>query len=113
MPTRRCTAAICAGSSATSHGDPASAAILLNARGTKPGEAVAVDGALPAQIFLHREGIAVASLLKAEKATANRGDHFSLAAYHPAPSAGGREISNGEGTAIGPDDVTHSRMQLT
>src|SRR5215207_2658476 len=90
-----------------------SAAILLNARRPKACKAMAVDGALPAQVFLNRQGVTAARLLETEKAAANRGDHLGLAAYHPASCAGRREISNGKGTAIGPDDVAYTRMQLT
>ena len=41
-------------------------AIILNAGGPQPGQAVAVDRALPAQIFLNGKDISVASLFQTQ-----------------------------------------------
>jgi hypothetical protein len=74
---------------------------------------MSIDRALPAQIFLDGEGIAAAGFLEAQESTANRSYDLSLATYNPSARSRRGEVGNGKWTAIGPDDVTHARMQLT
>jgi hypothetical protein len=88
-------------------------AVVLDARGAQARKAVAVDRALPAEVFLNRQAVAAAGLLEREQATANRGDDLCLAPDHPAMGAGRRQICNREGAAIGPNDVVDTRTQLT
>src|SRR3954471_22282323 len=84
-------------------------AILLNAGGAKPRKTVLVDGKLPGKEFVDRQGVTAAGLLEGQKATANSGDDFSLAADDPAFGAGCRQISDRQRTAVRPDDVFYPR----
>ncbi len=79
--------------------------ILLNARGAQTGEAMLVDGQLPAEEFLGGQRVALAGLLKAEQTAANGSDNFGFATDDPAAGAGGRQVGNRQGTAIGPNDI--------
>src|SRR3977135_4300836 len=84
-------------------------AVLLDARGAQPGKAMLVDGKLPGQEFVHRQGVAAASLLEGEQAAANRGNDFGLAADHPPFGSRRRQIGDRQRTAVRPDDVFYPR----
>src|SRR3978361_247988 len=68
--------------------------ILLDTGSTQPGKAMLVDGKLPGQEFVDRQGVAAASLLKGEQAAANRGNDFGLAADNPPFGPGRGQIRN-------------------
>src|ERR1043166_6746869 len=68
--------------------------ILLNARGTQAGKAVLVDRELPGQEFVHGQGVAAASLLERQEATADGGDDFGFAADDPTLGPGCGQIRN-------------------
>jgi len=87
-------------------------AVLLDARSAQPRETVLVDGRLPGEIFLNRQGIALTRLLKAEKATSYGGDDFGLTADYPAPRGGRRQIVDRQRAAIWPDDIFDARSNL-
>ena len=79
--------------------------VLLDAGGAQSGQAVLVDGHLPAQEFLGGQRVALTGLFKAEQATADGGDNLGFAANDPSAGAGGREVGNRQGTAVGPNDI--------
>src|SRR5260221_14438369 len=66
------------------------AAIILQARDGKSGEAVAVDQALPGKELLHRQLVAVAGVFQAYRPRTHGGDHLGLAADDPALGVGRR-----------------------
>lgn len=80
-------------------------AVLLDARGAQPGKTVLVDGRLPGQILLNRQGVALTRLFKAKKTTSHGGDDFGLTANNPAPRGGRRQIVYCQRTSIWPDDI--------
>lgn len=88
-------------------------AILLDARGAQAGEAVLVEGALPAQIFLGGQRVALTGFLEAQQAPAHSCHHFRLAADNPAVIARRGQVRNCERTAIGTDDIVDAGTQLT
>src|ERR1700759_3060232 len=55
-------------------------AILLNAGCAKTRQTMLVDGKLPREEFVDRQGVPAAGLLQREKSTAHGGDDFGLAA---------------------------------
>jgi hypothetical protein len=69
-------------------------AILLDSGGAQAGKAVLVDGELPGQEFVNRQGVAAASLLEGEQAAANRGNDFGLTADDPPFGPGRGQIRN-------------------
>ncbi|ANG96351.1 hypothetical protein A8A54_07500 [Brucella pseudogrignonensis] len=83
--------------------------ILLDTCGPETGETMLIDRGLPAKKFLHRQGITLTCFLKAEKPTAYSGDNFSLTANDPAPCSGGREVRDGQWTAIRTDNIFYTR----
>ena len=88
-------------------------AILLDAGGSEPRQAVAVDRTLPGEEFLDGQRVAAAGFLQRQKPAADGGDDFGLAPDHPTAGTRRRKIGHGEGGAIGPDDVVNTRTQLT
>jgi hypothetical protein len=68
--------------------------ILLDARGAQTGQAVLIDGKLPGQEFIDRQGVAAAGLLKGEQTTTDGGNNFSLTANNPPFGSGCRQIRN-------------------
>src|ERR1700752_4872849 len=84
-------------------------AILLDARGTQTGETVTVDRILPGEKLLDRQRITRARFLERQKSATNRRHHLRLAADDPAPRAGSRQIGDGQGATVGPDDILHPR----
>ena len=87
--------------------------VLLDARGAQAGKAVAFDGTLPTQIFLNREGITLAGFFQTQEPAPDCRNNLCLAADHPPVRTGWRKIGDGQGTAIGTDDVIDARTQLT
>jgi hypothetical protein len=69
-------------------------AVLLDARGAKPGKAVLIDGKLPGKELVDRQRVAAASLLKGEQAAADRGNDFGLTANYPPFGSGRGQIRN-------------------
>ena len=69
-------------------------AILLDAGGAQSGQAMLIDGELPGQEFVDRQGVAAAGLLKGEQAAADRGNDFGLAADDPPFGSGRGQIRN-------------------
>ena len=84
-------------------------AIVLDAGRAKAGKPVLVDGLLPAEKFLDREGISLASLLEAQKPSADGRHHLCLAADHPAPRVRRWKIGDGQGAAIRADNILDPR----
>jgi hypothetical protein len=68
--------------------------VLLDTGGTQPGKAMLIDGKLPGQEFVDRQGVAAASLLEGEQAAANRGNDFGLTADNPPFGSGRGQIRN-------------------
>jgi hypothetical protein len=69
-------------------------AILLDAGGAQPGQAVLVDGKLPGEEFVDRQRVAAAGLLKGEQTAAYGGNDFGLAADNPPFGPGRGQIRN-------------------
>jgi hypothetical protein len=69
-------------------------AILLDAGGPQAGQAMLIDGELPRQEFVDRQGVAAASLLKGEQAAADCGNDFGLAADYPPFGSGRGQVRN-------------------
>jgi hypothetical protein len=53
-----------------------------------------IDGKLPGQEFVDRQGITAAGFLEGEQASADRCNDLGLAADDPPFSAGRRQVSN-------------------
>jgi hypothetical protein len=68
--------------------------VLLDTGGPEPGKAMLIDGKLPGQEFVDRQGVAAAGLLKGEQAAADRGNDFGLTADDPPFSTGRGQIRN-------------------
>jgi hypothetical protein len=84
-------------------------AILLDAGGAQTGQTVLIDGKLPGQEFIDRQGVAAAGLLKGEQTTADGGNDFGFTANNPPFGSGCRQIRDCQGTAVRPDDVFYPR----
>jgi hypothetical protein len=84
-------------------------AILLDSRGSQAGKAMLVDGKLPGQEFVDGQRITATGFLEGKQAAANRGNDFGLATDNPSLGSGCWQIRNGQGTAVGPDDVFYPR----
>src|SRR6478672_8830385 len=84
-------------------------AILLDAGGAKTRQTMLVDGKLPGEEFVDRQGITAAGLLEGEKSATHSSDDFGLAADDPAFGAGCGQICNRQRTAVRPDDVFYPR----
>jgi hypothetical protein len=69
-------------------------AILLDPGGPEARQAVLIDGELPGQELVNRQGIAAAGLFEGKQATTDRGDNFGFAADHPPFGAGRWQVSN-------------------
>jgi hypothetical protein len=67
-------------------------AILLDSGGAQSGKAVLIDGKLPGQEFIDRQGVAAAGLLKGEQTTTDGGNNFGLTADNPPFGSGCRQI---------------------
>ena len=83
--------------------------VLLNAGSTQSGESMLVDGHLPTQEFVGGQRVALTGFLKAQESATDGGNNFGLAADDPAAGAGGRQVGNRQGTAIGPYDILDPR----
>ena len=70
---------------------------------------ILVDGKLPGEEFVDRQGVSAAGLLEREKSATHSGDDLGLAADDPAFGAGGRQIRDRQRTAVRPDDVFYPR----
>src|SRR6478672_1303247 len=82
------------------------AAIFLDAGGTQAGQAMLVDGPLPAQELIDRERVALAGFLEADQAAADRGDHLGLATNDPPFGILGRQIGDGQRTTVWADHIS-------
>src|SRR6516164_3597374 len=87
-------------------------AVVLNARCAQARQAVPVDGALPRQKLIDRQFVALAGFLEAEQPAAHGCDDLGLAPNDPTLGILGRQVSDGQRTAVGPDDVAHARPVL-
>jgi len=68
--------------------------VLLDTGRPQASQAMLIDGELPRQKLVHRQGVAAASLLEGEQTAANRGYDFGLAADHPPFGSGRGQIRN-------------------
>src|SRR3954462_9023013 len=68
--------------------------ILLDPGGPQAGQTMLIDGKLPGQEFIDRQGITAACLLEGEQAAADRGNDFCLAADHPPFGSGRGQVRN-------------------
>ncbi|CAH1653956.1 hypothetical protein CHELA40_10869 [Chelatococcus asaccharovorans] len=84
-------------------------AIMLDARGPQAGQAMAIDGFLPAEEFLDSQRITLARFIEAEESASHSSDDFGFATDDPSLRIRRREIRDRQRTAIGPDDVFHPR----
>jgi len=85
-----------------------SASVILHFCRPKPRKSVAVDEALPAQEFVDGQLIAVAGILKAEKAAAHSGDNLRFPADDPTLRIRWRKICDCQRTAIGSKNITQA-----
>jgi hypothetical protein len=69
-------------------------AVLLDAGGTQSGQAMLIDGKLPGQEFVDRQGVTAAGLLKGEQTATDRGNDFGLTANNPPFGSGRGQIRN-------------------
>src|SRR5947209_20589142 len=83
--------------------------VLLDTRGTQAGKAVTVDRILPGEEFLDGQRVTRARLFERQKPATNRGYHLCLAANDPTSRAGRRQVGDGQGAAVGPDDILDPR----
>src|SRR5262249_48011298 len=83
--------------------------VLLDPRGAQAGEAMAIDGVLPGEELLHRQGVAAARFLERQETASHSSDNLRLAADHPTLGARRRQVGNRERAAIGPDQILHPR----
>ena len=77
-------------------------AVLLNAGGAEPRQAVAVDRTLPGEELLHGQRVAGAGLFQPQQAAADRGDDFGLAADDPTRFPGAGRSATVKGVPSGP-----------
>ena len=84
-------------------------AILLDAGGAQTGKTMLVNRELPGQEFVDCQRIAATSFLEGKKAAADCSNNFGLTADYPPFCAWRGKVRNGQGTAIGPDDVLDPR----
>src|SRR3954464_14619605 len=68
--------------------------ILLDPGGPQAGQTMLIDGKLPGQEFVDRQGITAAGLLEGEQATADRCNDLGLAADDPPFGAGRGQVGN-------------------
>jgi hypothetical protein len=66
---------------------------------------------LPGEEFLYRERIAAARFFKRKQAAAHGCDNFGLTADDPPFSAGRRQICDGQGATIRPNDILRPRSK--
>ena len=79
--------------------------VLLDARGPQAGQAMLIDGQLPAEELLGGQRIALAGFFEAEQTAADGSHNLGLAADNPAAGAGRGKVGNRQGTAIRPNDI--------
>jgi hypothetical protein len=79
--------------------------VLLDARGAQAGQAMLVDGQLPTEELLSGQRVALAGFFEAEQTATDGSDNFGFATDDPTAGAGGRQVGNRQGTAIGPNDI--------
>src|SRR5262245_18335359 len=82
------------------------AATSLYAGRSQAGQAVLINGPLPAQELIDGEGVALAGFLEADQAAADRGDDLGLAANDPPFGIPGRQIGDCKRTAVGADHIS-------
>ena len=83
--------------------------VLLDAGRPQAGEAMLVDGHLPAQELFRGQRVALAGFFQAQQTATDGGDDFGLTADDPATGAGGWQVGNRQGAAIGPYDILDPR----
>src|SRR5688500_2135353 len=80
-------------------------AVMLDAGDAQAGHAAAVDRALPAGKLFKAQRIALAGFIDAQQAARDGGDHFGLAADHPAGRRLRRQRIDGQRLAERTDDL--------
>jgi len=88
------------------------ASIFLDASGTQAGQAVLIDGPLPAQELIDRERVTLAGFLEADQTAADGGDHLCLAANDPPFGIPWRQIGDGKRTAVWADHISDARPKM-
>src|SRR5262245_3284899 len=88
------------------------AAIFLDAGGAQTGQAVLIDGPLPAQELIDRERVTLAGFLEADQTAADGGDHLCLAANDPPFGIPWRQIGDGKRTAVWADHISDARPKM-
>ena len=73
---------------------------------------MAINRALPAEKFIDRQFVTVASFLEAEQAAANGCNDLCLPSNDPPLGFPRRQIGNRKRAPIGSDYVTHARSKL-
>jgi hypothetical protein len=68
--------------------------ILLDPGGPQAGQAMLIDGKLPGQEFVDRQGITAAGFLEGEQAASDRCDDLGLAADDPPFGTGRGQVGN-------------------
>jgi hypothetical protein len=69
-------------------------AILLNAGGPQTGQTVLIDGKLPRQKFVDRQGVSATGFLKREETAAHCGNDFGFTPNDPPLGTGRGEVGN-------------------
>ena len=69
-------------------------AVLLDAGGAQSGQTMLVDGELPGQEFVDRQGITAAGFLEGEQAASDPCDDLGLAADDPPFGTGRGQVGN-------------------
>ena len=92
-------------------GEMPSVTILLNTRGTQPGQSELIDRDLPTQELVDGERITRACFLERKQATAHRGHDLGFASDHPPLGRRRRQIGDRQRASVGTYDVFHPRSK--
>jgi hypothetical protein len=92
-------------------GEMPSVTILLNTRGTQPGQSKLIDRDLPTQELIDGERITRACFLERKQATAHRGHDLGFASDHPPLGRRRRQIGDRQRASVGTYDVFHPRSK--
>ena len=88
-----------------------SVTILLNTRGTQPGQSKLVDRDLPTQELIDGERITRACFLERKQATAHRGHDLGFASDHPPLGRRRGQIGDRQRASVRAYDVFHPRSK--
>src|SRR6267154_1956185 len=84
----------------------------MDLRSAQSRKTEALDCTLPGEELLYRQRITAARIFQAQQAASDSHHHFRLAPNNPPLGIGGRQIGQGERTAIGSDHVAYARPPL-